>query len=93
MATLGEMLVEFGMIPQPKLTEEESNARELACLLHRNICPHSHIDYCGWQLATTSKGTDWNEYSRAKYLEMARNMLKVTDYVTASALVSMIQRG
>lgn len=73
-------------------SEKDREEKELAYLLHDRLCQGSHIDQCSWFLFDPKLGPRWGEYPRLNYLEMARNMLKATDYVTASVLVSMIHR-
>lgn len=50
--------------------------KKLAILLHDLLCHHNHADGCMWFYVKDDNDSEWEtEYSRAKYLNMARVLL------------------
>lgn len=64
-------------------------AHALAEELHERLCHHNHTDGCAWFYDSWDKLLGEHS-SRARYLKMAQDMLKVTDYETALAIVNCL---
>jgi len=56
--------------------EKNSPDMQLAIYLHSKGCHHNHTDQCGWYYETGEGNDNWNGYEHARYLEIARNMLR-----------------
>jgi len=65
--------------------EALTEAQKLATLLHEKFCNWNHTDGCGWFYSEK-----WDEYSRKRYLEKADNILAVSTYENAVAIVECL---
>lgn len=56
----------------------ETEAHEIARLLHKKLCHYNHTDQCGWYYSTVYDGLadDWTSYSHKEYLEKANRLIE-----------------
>ena len=56
----------------------ETEAHEIARLLHKKLCHYSHTDQCSWYYSTVYDGLadDWTSYSHKEYLEKANRLIE-----------------
>lgn len=56
----------------------ETEAHDIARLLHKKLCHYNHTDQCGWYYNTVYDGLadDWTSYSHKEYLEKANRLIE-----------------
>lgn len=56
----------------------ETEAHEIARLLHEKLCHYSHTDQCGWYHHKVYDGLadDWTSYAHTEYLEKANKLIE-----------------
>ena len=56
----------------------ETEAHDIARLLHKKLCHYNHTDQCGWYYSTLYDGLadDWTSYSHKEYLEKANRLIE-----------------
>lgn len=56
----------------------ETEAHDIARLLHKKLCHYNHTDQCGWYYSTVYDGLadDWTSYSHKEYLEKANRLIE-----------------
>ena len=64
---------------------------DLAIAIHNLTCRYNHTDQCGWEYEIHNNVHAWNEYAHAKYLGIARRVLKVTDAQTATNVLNAMR--
>ena len=66
-----------------------SEDKKLAIELHKNLCHSNHIDCCSWHYEINGLEHDWNGYEHKKWLDKAKEILKVSDFNTACAIIEI----
>lgn len=56
----------------------ETEAHNIARLLHERLCRYDHTESCGWYYHTVYDGLadDWTSYSHREYLEKANRLIE-----------------
>lgn len=61
--------------------------KTIAEQLHDIICHSNHTDACGWYYDNGS----WNEYSRKRYIDLAKKLLAFHQKETILSILSIIK--
>lgn len=67
-----------------------SEDKKLAIELHKNLCHSNHTDQCSWYYEKNGLEDDWNRHEHKKWLDKAKEILKVSDFSTACAIIEII---
>lgn len=63
----------------------------LAIAIHSHLCHYNHTDGCSWHYAKDTDPAAWKtDTTRKQYLEMAKRVLQITDFKTATAIVESL---
>ena len=66
---------------------------DLAIVIHGITCRWNHTDGCSWEYEINNRVHNWNGYAHAKYLGIARRVLKITDAQTAIKILNAVKYG